>query len=197
MVISSSQSESEDETSTQIMSGKLEEVVQELSLLEVGDSHGMPIYTRLNWTICYHKFFFISSLKYLRSISDERKMLSAGSSWRSILSKYDVWYASFGSNMWTPRFLSYIAGGQVNSPQIKCYELDTISISYMQCLVCNLSILLLLFPNAPWWNLKSSKKFSIWTRTVFMYVKTFFCCGNVNLFFILLYACAVLEASLA
>lgn len=48
MVISSSQSESEDETSTQIMSGKLEEVVQELSLLEVGDSHGMPIYTRLS-----------------------------------------------------------------------------------------------------------------------------------------------------
>jgi histone deacetylase 6 len=33
--------------------------------------------------------------------------------WRSALSKVYVWYASFGSNMWTPRFLCYIEGGKV------------------------------------------------------------------------------------
>lgn len=33
--------------------------------------------------------------------------------WRSELSKIDVWYASFGSNMWKPRFLCYVEGGQV------------------------------------------------------------------------------------
>jgi hypothetical protein len=33
--------------------------------------------------------------------------------WRSALSKVYVWYASFGSNMWKPRFLCYIEGGKV------------------------------------------------------------------------------------
>lgn len=33
--------------------------------------------------------------------------------WRSLLSKVEVWYASFGSNMWMPRFLCYIEGGKV------------------------------------------------------------------------------------
>jgi len=33
--------------------------------------------------------------------------------WRSDLSITDVWYASFGSNMWGPRFLCYVQGGKV------------------------------------------------------------------------------------
>lgn len=33
--------------------------------------------------------------------------------WRSDLSRHHVWYASFGSNMWKPRFLCYIQGGKV------------------------------------------------------------------------------------
>ncbi|KAB2038017.1 hypothetical protein ES319_D03G115700v1 [Gossypium barbadense] len=33
--------------------------------------------------------------------------------WRSKLSKTDIWYAGFGSNMWKSRFLCYIEGGQV------------------------------------------------------------------------------------
>ena len=33
--------------------------------------------------------------------------------WRSDLSRTHVWYASFGSNMWKPRFLCYIQGGKV------------------------------------------------------------------------------------
>jgi histone deacetylase 4/5 len=33
--------------------------------------------------------------------------------WRSVLSRTYVWYASFGSNMWKPRFLCYIQGGKV------------------------------------------------------------------------------------
>ena len=38
---------------------------------------------------------------------------NAYSPWRSELSKIDIWYASFGSNMWKPRFLCYVEGGQV------------------------------------------------------------------------------------
>ncbi|XP_047064907.1 histone deacetylase 5-like [Lolium rigidum] len=41
--------------------------------------------------------------------------------WRSALSKVYVWYASFGSNMWTPRFLCYIEGGKVDGMSISCF----------------------------------------------------------------------------
>lgn len=41
-------------------------------------------------------------------------------SWRPRLGKMDVWYASFGSNMWKSRFLCYIVGGQVEGMQKPC-----------------------------------------------------------------------------
>ncbi|XP_065013110.1 histone deacetylase 5-like isoform X1 [Musa acuminata AAA Group] len=40
--------------------------------------------------------------------------------WRSLLSKVEVWYASFGSNMWMPRFLCYIEGGKVEGMSAPC-----------------------------------------------------------------------------
>ncbi|WZY84652.1 hypothetical protein YC2023_031036 [Brassica napus] len=45
---------------------------------------------------------------------------TASTSWRRDLSKVDVWYASFGSNMWKPRFLCYIQGGQVEGMKKVC-----------------------------------------------------------------------------
>ncbi|CAN7024431.1 unnamed protein product [Brassica oleracea var. botrytis] len=45
---------------------------------------------------------------------------SETASWRSDLSKVDVWYASFGSNMWKPRFLCYIQGGQAAGMKKAC-----------------------------------------------------------------------------
>ncbi|KAM3751263.1 hypothetical protein ACB098_04G095500 [Castanea mollissima] len=50
----------------------------------------------------------------------EDKNNNAYSPWRSELSKIDVWYASFGSNMWKPRFLCYVKGGQVEGMQGPC-----------------------------------------------------------------------------
>lgn len=44
---------------------------------------------------------------------DADEETDASSSWRSELSNVYVWYASYGSNMWKPRFDCYIAGGQV------------------------------------------------------------------------------------
>lgn len=41
-------------------------------------------------------------------------------SWRSNLSKIEVWYASFGSNMWKDRFLCYIQGGKVEGMNMHC-----------------------------------------------------------------------------
>ncbi|XVF49969.1 hypothetical protein PTKIN_Ptkin04bG0058800 [Pterospermum kingtungense] len=40
--------------------------------------------------------------------------------WRSELSKTDIWYATFGSNMWKSRFLCYIEGGQVIGMKRPC-----------------------------------------------------------------------------
>ncbi|KAF8664173.1 hypothetical protein HU200_054921 [Digitaria exilis] len=40
--------------------------------------------------------------------------------WRSDLSRTHVWYASFGSNMWKPRFICYIQGGKVEGMSIPC-----------------------------------------------------------------------------
>jgi histone deacetylase 4/5 len=45
---------------------------------------------------------------------------NASNPWRSELSKIDIWYATFGSNMWKPRFLCYIEGGQVEGLQRPC-----------------------------------------------------------------------------
>ncbi|KAF3976008.1 hypothetical protein CMV_000755 [Castanea mollissima] len=50
----------------------------------------------------------------------ENKNNNAYSPWRLELSKIDVWYASFGSNMWKPRFLCYVKGGQVEGMQGPC-----------------------------------------------------------------------------
>ncbi|GAB4845402.1 Histone deacetylase 5, variant 2 [Ancistrocladus abbreviatus] len=40
--------------------------------------------------------------------------------WRSQLSKIDIWYATYGSNMWKHRFLCYIEGGQVEGMRKPC-----------------------------------------------------------------------------
>ncbi|KAG7535015.1 hypothetical protein ISN45_Aa08g025040 [Arabidopsis thaliana x Arabidopsis arenosa] len=45
---------------------------------------------------------------------------TASTSWRADLAKVDVWYASYGSNMWKPRFLCYIHGGQAEGMIKSC-----------------------------------------------------------------------------
>nr|ACF80379.1 unknown [Zea mays] len=49
-----------------------------------------------------------------------KKISDLSLEWRSDLSKTDVWYASFGSNMWRPRFLCYIQGGKAEGMNIPC-----------------------------------------------------------------------------
>ncbi|KAG9439099.1 hypothetical protein H6P81_019264 [Aristolochia fimbriata] len=46
--------------------------------------------------------------------------LETSCSWRSDYAKIDIWYGSYGSNMWKPRFLCYIEGGQVDGMQKAC-----------------------------------------------------------------------------
>ncbi|XP_048137743.1 histone deacetylase 5-like isoform X3 [Rhodamnia argentea] len=63
----------------------------------------------------------IRPLSTLRVDEDCRVLAeSASVSWRSDLSNIDIWYATFGSNMWKPRFLFYIEGGQVDGMQKLC-----------------------------------------------------------------------------
>ncbi|KAG0492654.1 hypothetical protein HPP92_006052 [Vanilla planifolia] len=40
--------------------------------------------------------------------------------WEPALSNVDVWYGSYGSNMWKPRFLCYIEGGKVEGMAKPC-----------------------------------------------------------------------------
>jgi len=49
------------------------------------------------------------------TLLENHQVEPASTSWRADLAKVDVWYASFGSNMWKPRFLCYIQGGQVSN----------------------------------------------------------------------------------
>lgn len=60
----------------------------------------------------------IKPLSNLKVDADEDP--DASHSWRSKLSNVHVWYASYGSNMWRPRFDCYIAGGQVEGMQKSC-----------------------------------------------------------------------------
>ncbi|KAK2357613.1 histone deacetylase [Trifolium repens] len=54
------------------------------------------------------------------SMLDADEENAASCSWRSELSNVYLWYASYGSNMWIPRFDCYIAGGQVEGMQKPC-----------------------------------------------------------------------------
>ncbi|AED97416.1 putative histone deacetylase [Arabidopsis thaliana] len=46
------------------------------------------------------------------TLVEKEQVDTASTSWRIDLAKVDVWYASYGSNMWKPRFICYIQGGQ-------------------------------------------------------------------------------------
>ncbi|XP_071686600.1 histone deacetylase 5-like isoform X2 [Rutidosis leptorrhynchoides] len=54
----------------------------------------------------------LSKLKFSEDGTDKFDT-SSSQAWRSELSKIDIWYASFGSNMSESRFRCYIQGGQV------------------------------------------------------------------------------------
>ncbi|KAG5247351.1 histone deacetylase [Salix suchowensis] len=56
----------------------------------------------------------------LKVEDSQDQVVTSSSSWRSELSKIDIWYACFGSNMWKPRFLCYIEGGQVDGMKKPC-----------------------------------------------------------------------------
>ncbi|KAM1238465.1 hypothetical protein PS1_039575 [Malus domestica] len=86
IVTSSSDSEAEDNEDPKIISKHLEDVLQDV--IEP-----------------------FSKLKVDGSIQDH--VASNSCTWRSELSKVDIWYASFGSNLCLERFLCYIKGGQM------------------------------------------------------------------------------------
>lgn len=63
----------------------------------------------------------LSKLKLTEDTHDADQVTAAASqAWRSELSKIDVWYASFGSNMSESRFLCYIKGGQAEGMKRPC-----------------------------------------------------------------------------
>ncbi|KAM5570904.1 histone deacetylase 5 [Rosa sericea] len=90
VLTSSSESEAEEDHESPKVSQHLEEALQEI--IEP-----------------------LSKLKVDESTRDH--VASNTYTWRSELSKVDIWYAAFGSNLWLKRLLCYIEGGQVDGLQ--------------------------------------------------------------------------------
>ncbi|KAF5730197.1 histone deacetylase 5 [Tripterygium wilfordii] len=63
---------------------------------------------------------FVTSFGSLKVQDNHDRVANASTNWRLELSKIDIWYASFGSNMWIPRILCYIRGGQVEGMNGAC-----------------------------------------------------------------------------
>lgn len=61
----------------------------------------------------WDSYFVLLFLPYDDLQTNAVEVAIASNTWRLELSKIDIWYATFGSNMWKPRFLCYIEGGQV------------------------------------------------------------------------------------
>ncbi|XP_048445588.1 LOW QUALITY PROTEIN: histone deacetylase 5-like [Pyrus x bretschneideri] len=98
IVTSSSDSEAEDNEDPNVISKHLEDILQDV--IEP-----------------------FSNLKLDGSIQDH--VASNSCTWRSELSKVDIWYASFGSNLCLERFLCYIKGGQMEgmkTPFLGCAD---------------------------------------------------------------------------
>ncbi|CAI9111825.1 OLC1v1012148C1 [Oldenlandia corymbosa var. corymbosa] len=62
----------------------------------------------------------VQPLQNLKVEDSHGQATSVAPSWRSELSKVDVWYATYGSNMRESRFLCYIEGGQDEGMQKRC-----------------------------------------------------------------------------
>ena len=88
----------------------LQGIIQSLSNLKVDEDHQGKEETEF-----LVSYWFSTSIEChtMASKLNADKNNNAYRPWRSELSKIDVWYASFGSNMWKPRFLCYVEGGQV------------------------------------------------------------------------------------
>ncbi|KAM1433764.1 hypothetical protein ACFXTH_015649 [Malus domestica] len=98
ILTSSSDSEAEDNEGPNVISKHLEEVLQDV--IEP-----------------------FSKLKVDGSIQDH--VASNSCIWRSELSKVEIWYAAFGSNLCLKRFLCYIEGGQMEGmkrPYLGCAD---------------------------------------------------------------------------
>uniref|UniRef100_A0A5B7BC80 histone deacetylase n=1 Tax=Davidia involucrata TaxID=16924 RepID=A0A5B7BC80_DAVIN len=111
--IPSSDSDGENDYDSHIVSEDLQEaiqdVIQPLSKLKVDEnSHDQA-------TVQSSFDGFCAGFGQIMS-----KSANISPPWRSELSKIDVWYATFGSNMSKSRFLCYIQGGQVEGMRKPC-----------------------------------------------------------------------------
>ncbi|RWR83215.1 histone deacetylase 5 [Cinnamomum micranthum f. kanehirae] len=95
------------------------DVIQPLMKLKIDeDHHGKKIDT--NSFSSHGETSLVSSEESNELVPSPYQNVVVSYDWRSIFSKINVWYGSFGSNMWKPRFLCYIEGGQVEGMQRLC-----------------------------------------------------------------------------
>ncbi|XP_027068383.1 histone deacetylase 5-like isoform X1 [Coffea arabica] len=122
-------SDSEDEydngpnTTSEDYEAAIEHVIGPLQNLEVDDGHGTELTNGPNTTSEDYEVAIehvIEPLQNLKVENGHDQAIAFSSSWRSELSKIDIWYATYGSNMRESRFLCYIEGGQVEGMQKQC-----------------------------------------------------------------------------
>lgn len=100
----------------------VEDIILPLAMLDVGDSGGeleKAVTPNVITNDQISMAFTETSQRTPTSLLEQVDRFCAP--WRSDLSKVEVWYASFGSNMWKDRFLCYIAGGMVDGMNKPCH----------------------------------------------------------------------------
>lgn len=93
----------------------VQDVIQPLMKLKINeDHHGTKI--DANSFSSQEETSLVSSEERDELVPSPYQNVAVSYNWRSIFSKINIWYGSFGSNMWKSRFLCSIEGGQV-----RCY----------------------------------------------------------------------------
>ncbi|KAG1366775.1 putative Histone deacetylase 5 [Cocos nucifera] len=109
---SESDVESDGEASSTIRSSNFVEIIEPLSKLNIDeDNQGKAVVSN---HIPAEQTYVVSSEECRNAqalVPDDS--VDGCFPWRSVLSNIEVWYGSYGSNMWKPRFLCYIEGGKI------------------------------------------------------------------------------------
>ncbi|PKA59852.1 Histone deacetylase 5 [Apostasia shenzhenica] len=106
------------DTITVQTTSNVENVILSLSHLNIGDDTNGDM--TANWQLSVQQNIPVPSNAGGNPNEISTEIRNRSSTWRSALSSIDVWYGSYGSNMWKPRFLCYIEGGKIEGMNKPC-----------------------------------------------------------------------------
>lgn len=111
--------ENDEGASITICSKNLIEIIEPLSKLNIDeDGHGKAITS--DHILTEQSPVVLSEECPNAQASMLDKNVDRCAPWRSVLSKTEIWFGGYGSNMWKPGFLCYIKGGKVRCLSYGC-----------------------------------------------------------------------------